>query len=372
MLELLSNLFVKKEKMNNTREENMAQNNNLEILLNYLQPQYRTPEMLNKMSNETENGYERSKTASVEAMDFVCYDYKLENENIHVVCDDDFCKEEFISKYLKYKDMQNISFQAKMNKQMRKYAKAFVIVRKNEKLYIYQKGFDAVTFDNKIENRLIIDSEFYIYKTEKREFDYFLTKNHRILYTNTYKNDINIKPSGKVYQEGYFAFIYIRNKSIASENNVKNIKEFDQLRYKIYRSFAFYDGELVANFYDYSIYKFEEAFSALHWATHVSNTLSNQKIIINNQEEEVNYTIGIAYGPYSEYDEYKGGRRSYAGVGLNKASRLGKLTGETGVYFCKTVFDRCKEMFCYLNLTPKAVMYKVLKGFADTEQIFCI
>lgn len=259
-----------------------------------------------------------------------------------------------------------------MRLNLKNHTKIFVIVNKEGKLYVYKKGFDTVTFDNKIENRLIIKEDFYIYKTEKSVFDYYLTKNHRILYTKTYNNDAMERKSSKNCQEGYFAFVYILNKSTSIENSIKNIKEFDHVRYKVYKSFAFYDGELVANFYDYSIYKFEEACTALHWAKNISSWLKKSKIILDEKKEDIKFGIGIAHGSYYEYDELKGGRKSFAGVGLNKAARLGKLAADYGVCFCEDIYNSCKEMFNYLNLHVKPVKQKKLKGFDDAQQIFCI
>lgn len=112
---MLHNLFIKKQKNKNTMKENTMQRNEIEMILNYLQPQFRTSEMLDKLCNEKMevNQYERSQTASVEAIELVCYDYKLENEKVHVVCEEDYNQEDFINNYMLFKDAQNISFQEK-------------------------------------------------------------------------------------------------------------------------------------------------------------------------------------------------------------------------------------------------------------------
>ncbi|KAM0686250.1 hypothetical protein COBT_002528, partial [Conglomerata obtusa] len=295
--------------------------------------------------------------------------YELENECIYFVAESNYGAS-LINEYIKFKDVENLSIRLKSKKLARVHEKIFIVIFRQDRTYFYVKGFSKLHFKSDDLESQSLSAEMYVFKNKINNFEFQLIDDQKVKFSD--RLEINDFKNFNINSEGYFAFLYINNKTHKNENEVENIKELDRIRFLIYKSFAFYDGELISNFLDYSIYKFEEALSGIHWANNLYKNLLGTKIIIDGQEQILDFNIGLAFGPYSEYEEYKGGRRSFVGVALNKAARLAKLSNMHQICFCENVFNNCKKQINFLNIQTENIGFKKMKGFIADEKVFCI
>ncbi|KAM0675165.1 hypothetical protein GVAV_001508 [Gurleya vavrai] len=301
------------------------------------------------------------------------YIFHLENETVFLLSKLKINQKNFIYFYIKYKDESRIAPCIFLRCLLNQLDYAIIVIIKNDKTWFFKKGFEwyDLNIDNKNSKRI---QEEFILSYENN----FLFQFHLNISNEDYQTDFFIKQKNNNFkynlesQVGYFAFFYIENLHPELFFDKDYCLQLDNIREILLRTFAFYNGNLVSNLLTYSIYKFEEACSSLHWAKFVSSTLDEYKFKINGSEIDIKFSIGIAQGSYDTFEEYKGGRNSFAGIGLNKAARIAKINSEKKIRFCKNIFEMAYPILLYFEIDSKLIGEFKMKGFFKKERIYCI
>ncbi|KAM0673044.1 hypothetical protein GVAV_003535 [Gurleya vavrai] len=302
------------------------------------------------------------------------FEYKIELEN-EIVClyvDSEIKVSMFVDEYLKYKDEDRIKIEIKMNLFSRLYKKIIIVVWKPKEMFIYKKGYTEIFYlINEQKWERFKEDLHCIYK-KFESIKFIFVQNEQVQYfSETLINDTN-KNVINEYEEGFVAFIYIKTDNEKLNNDPFYCQEIDKAREAIYKSYAFYRGRIVSNCLKYSIFEFKEALSSIHWAVKIRQILSKMFVIVNNDKLKIDFKIGIAHGTFQYYEEYKGGRNSFAGIALNKAARIARVNSETNIVFCDYIFNVCKDKFEYLDIKAKYDGKKIMKGFLEALDIYCI